>query len=339
MRILLHGYDTCCQNDSGGVQNRIRKIYSLLGEREVDVVLFNPFETKVKEFDILHIFMLSPETCSLMRVAKNNNVKIVLSSIVNTVGGWKIDFHRIICNKLPIITTYTLMYDAIHLADTIIVETETEGLFIYNHYKVNKEKIKVVPNGVDEPNGPYSDEVYKILGIKDRYILQVGRFDSNKNQKNVIKAMMHQNIHVVFVGGPDATHGNYYEYCKEIAANNKYIHFLGWLDKDSSLLRSAYQNADTFVLPSFSETFGLVALEAVAYGCKLTMSDTLPILKYKSMENITTFNPSDINDIRNVILDTYHKDRNEAEYQEIFNEFSWNKVIDSHISIYASLLK
>lgn len=339
MRILLHGYDTCCQNESGGVQNRIRKIYSLLGERNIDVVLFNPFETKVKDFDILHVFMLSPETCSLIRLAKNNGIKVVLSSIVNIKDGWKIDFHRILFNRLPIVTTYTLMYDAIHLVDAIIVETESEGLFLHKHYKVNSKKILVIPNGIDDSIGSYSGEIYDKLGFKGKYILHVGRFDANKNQLNLIKALKGQNKHLVFVGGPDATHGKYYELCRKVAGGDKYIHFLGWLNKDSSLFQSVYQNADTFVLPSFTETFGLVALEAVAYGCKLVMSNTLPILDFKSMSNITTFSPSDIGDIRKAVLYTFETGRNEFYYQNIVNEFSWKQVIDSHISLYKKMIQ
>ena len=85
MRVLLHAYNTCCQNLAGGVQNRIRKICALLVQRNIIAELFNPYQHKIDDFDILHIFMLKGETLSLMRLAKNRGLKIVLSSIINTV--------------------------------------------------------------------------------------------------------------------------------------------------------------------------------------------------------------------------------------------------------------
>lgn len=341
MRILLHGYNTCCQNAAGGVQIRIRKILSLLKAAGIYVELFNPFETKVRDFDILHIFMLTPETHSLIALAKNNGVKVVISSIVNTIGGWKVDLHRILFKYLPIMTTYKQMYEAIHLADSIIVETKAEQTFLEKHYKVNSNQVNIIPNGIDhvDVNVNSDQDIYRILGFNDKYILQVGRFDANKNQLNVIKALKGKNIHVVFIGGPDSTNDSYYQICRKFAEGDSFIHFLGWVDKDSPLLKSAYVSADTLVLPSYSETFGMVALEAVAYGCKLVISNRLPILEYNSMKCLTTFDPSNINDIKTAICQTINSEKDNAVYKKILEEFSWASVIDNHILIYKYLIQ
>ena len=94
MKILFQAYNTCCQNTSGGVQNRLRKIHDLLVERGYQVDYFNPFETRLEDYDILHVFSLNIESYALMQVAKQKGLKIVLSSIVNTINGRKIDFLR-----------------------------------------------------------------------------------------------------------------------------------------------------------------------------------------------------------------------------------------------------
>lgn len=110
MKVLFASYNTCCQNTSGGVQNRLRKIHDLLVERGYQVDYFNPFETRLEEYDILHVFSLNIESYALMQVAKQKEIKIVLSSIVNTINGRKIDFYRSVIGKLPIITTYKILH-------------------------------------------------------------------------------------------------------------------------------------------------------------------------------------------------------------------------------------
>ena len=81
MKILIDSYSTCTQNKSGGVQVRINKIVELLKEKNIKVDFFNKFSTKVNEYDILHIFMLNMENYSLIKYAKSQGVKVVISTI------------------------------------------------------------------------------------------------------------------------------------------------------------------------------------------------------------------------------------------------------------------
>lgn len=333
MKILFQAYNTCCQNTSGGVQNRLRKIHDLLVEKGYQVDYFNPFETRLEEYDILHVFSLNIESYALMQVAKQKGIKIVLSSIVNTINGRKIDFYRNVIGKLPIITTYKILHNTIHLADTIIVETQAELDFIHKHYLIDKTKMVIVPNGIDE-NLWQGKEIFDRIGGEKKFILQVGRFDANKNQLNVISAMKDTDIDVVFIGGGDAKNSSYYDKCKNEAKDSKNLHLLGWINSNDPILKSAFQLADTLVLPSFSETFGLVALEAGICGAKLALSNTLPLLSYKCMSQVPTFSPDNTQQIKEVLTNTYNQENGNDLKKLIKQEFDWGKIIDKHIQIY-----
>ena len=81
MKVIFASYNSCCQNASGGVQNRLRKIASLLQEMGIKTELFNPFETKLEKGDILHVFMLSIDTHFLIQYAKRKGIKVVTKKI------------------------------------------------------------------------------------------------------------------------------------------------------------------------------------------------------------------------------------------------------------------
>lgn len=336
MKVLYQSYNTCCQNQSGGVQNRLRTIHNLLNKRGIIVDFFSPFETKVEDYDILHVFSLSPESFDLVRFAKQKGLKIVLSPIVNLNGGMILDLCRLFINKLPFLTAHKMSFFVANNADLILTESNREALFISKHYNIESSKFKTIPNGISCDN--YDGiEIYEKIGNVGKYILQVGRFDKNKNQLNIIKALYNSNIDVVFVGGAAPTSESYYKECQMMAADNKKFHFLGWLDSDSKLLKSAYANADIVVLPSYHETFGLVILEGAIRGAKIAVSETLPILEYEPLKHVCTFNPSSVCDIRNKINTLLLKDRDEKLKDEIKSFFLWDNVINKHIECYEKL--
>lgn len=339
MKIVIAGYNTCCFNKSGGVQVRIKKIYELLSKQnDIEVEFFRPMETDINTVDILHLFMLLPEYYNLVCKAKKRGIKIVLSTIIPLENNYKIDIYRYIINKLPILNVYKMTFKILSCVDALIVETKSEFNFIAKHYGVDKKKMVIIPNGVDR-NFYQGTDIYKKIGGYKNYVLHVGRFDDNKNQLNVIKALKGTDIDVVFIGGADNCDLTYISRCKHEASGDAHFHFLGWVDSDSNLLRSAYANAKVFVFPSYKETFGLVLLEAAINGCNIAMSNTLPILDYHVFDDAYLFNPNNVNDIRKKINEAFNSEENKQIKNRIIETFSWNSVISKHIMLYKSLLK
>lgn len=336
MKILFQSYNTCCQNESGGVQNRIRKIRDLLIKRGIEVDYFRAFETKIIDYDILHVFMLEEENYNLIKYAKDSGIPVVISSIVSLNTGKKVDFYRNFIDIFPIATTYQRMALSAKMADKIITETPQEASFMIKHYKVSSDRVTVIANGADPI--PVGDEsIFDAIGGKKKYVLQVGRFDTNKNQISVIRALRGLNFDVVFVGGPKNMSDDYYNECISEAKGYNNIHFLGWHNAKSSLLASAYQNATIVILPSFNETFGLVALEGAMTGAHLALSKTLPICEFDVFKNTPRFSPNNLNDIRNVVVRLISQPQDEKLKQQVTSFFSWDKIIDKHLNIYKQL--
>ncbi len=332
MKVIIQGYNTCCQNKAGGVQTRIRKIASLLQERGVEVELFNPFESDIASCDVLHIFKLGVENQALVQAAKKQGKRVVMSAVAPVVRKGKLQFYKAI-RPLPVVTSYKIMYQTLQLTDIVIVETKAEADYLHSIYSVPYTKMVVVPNGLDIEDY-HGDEIFEALGKHCEYILQVGRFDENKNQLNIIKALKGTDIDLVFIGGADHTTQGYYKKCEEAAMGFDNIHLLGWQPKDSKILRSAYSNAKLVILPSHYETFGLVALEGGVAGANLAFSETLPILCYSSFKDCLTFNPDNVNQIREVLVKAFGLPKDESLREKLIQEFDWNKIIDQHIEIY-----
>jgi glycosyltransferase involved in cell wall biosynthesis len=108
------------------------------------------------------------------------------------------------------------------------------------------------------------------LGIKNHQInfLFVGKLVRLKRLDLLILAFQElddPNAHLIIVGS-----GPLEEEYKALVANHKNIHFLGF--QNQSTLPNYYQLGDVLCLPSSSETWGLVANEAIAAGLALLVS-------------------------------------------------------------------
>lgn len=334
MKVLFVSYNTCCQNTSGGVQVRIRKIHDLLISNGIQVDYFSPFETRIEEYDVLHVFRLDYESYNLILCAKNKGLRIVLSSIISINNAMKVDVYRML-DKLPFNTIYSQMFRIIEMCDIIIAETPKEAEFLIKHYGAKASIVKVLPNGVDIPEEA-DDSIFELIGGYKKFILQVGRFDSNKNQINVIKALCETDIDVVFIGGPSHSDGtDYYEECVDLASKYNHFHFLGWLKANSPVITSAFKNAQGLILPSYSETFGLVAIEASIYGTNVLLSNTLPINDFNVYDRNLTFSPSNVAGIKGVV----NKVMSMPQHSEVLKKktievFSWSPIIKAHIECY-----
>ena len=339
MKIILHGYNVCCQTESGGIQNRIRAIHSLLNQRKgVEAELFNPYESRIQECDILHLFKMKDEQDELINYTKELGKRVILSSVIPINNGKVLDKHRKFINRLPIHTIMKQRFEMLHKMDKIIAESYQESRFISKHYGIDEKKLLVIPNGVTVRN--YTGrEIYDLVGDIGKYAIVIGRFDDNKNQLNVIKALKGTGIHVVFLGGSAAWCLDYFGECIKYAGNDEHFHFLGWVEHDSDLFWSAISNADTMIFPSYNETFGLVALEAGIAGCKLAISETLPILDYSAFKDCQRFNPSSAESMRKCVLNVFNASRDNSLIEKIESEFSWDSVIDQHIELYRELLQ
>ena len=339
MKIIITGYNTSNQNVAGGVQLRVKRIYRELSQRnDIIVDYFCPMTSDLHNCDILHIFKLEPEFLNLVLCAKKLGVKVVLSSIVNMIGGNVIWLKKHFLSKIPLLHSSKEVFNILELVDCIIAETYQEKVFLSKYYGVPNGKIVVIGNGIDRDDY-HGNEIFDVIGTTDKYILQVGRMNENKNIHNVIKALKGLSLHYVCIGDGDHNNSEYVNRCKALAGEDLHFHFLGWVNSDSELLKSAYANAQVFVVSSYQETFSLVALEGAVHGCNMAMTKTLPIHDFHVFDDCWLFDPYDIDDIKDKIVSAYYTPRTDMTKQKVLKTFSCEKIIDEHIDVYKSLVK
>ena len=202
-------------------------------------------------------------------------------------------------------------------------------------------KCYVIPNGIDSfwLKNLFTDKKVlddKIKCIKDRSlkIVYAGDINKNKNVTSTCKAveMLRDNEWNIefYVAGRIKD--------KKIfdSISNK-ITYLGMLNKND--LISIYRKSHLFVMPSFTETFGLVYAEAISQG--------LPVIYTKGQgfdkqfdEGIVGYHidPNDIIDIKDKILniiESYEKITNNISSNALL--FSWKDIAYKYYNIYMNL--
>ncbi len=164
-------------------------------------------------------------------------------------------------------------------ADRVICATELERDSLRQLYGAPDDKVAVIPLGVDldrfRPGG--KQDARSALGLKDeRIILFVGRIEPLKGIDILINAasLLESDVEctVLVVGGDDASQAEVTE-LRDLARDRGIEHrvaFVGAVDHET--LPLYYNAADVCVVPSHYESFGLVAIEAMASGVPVVAS-------------------------------------------------------------------
>ena len=167
----------------------------------------------------------------------------------------------------------------IDAAKALVVSTHIEKDDIAKLYGISSAPVQVIPPGVDltlfQPVDTLMARQELALTYK-RIILYAGRIEPLKGLDILIKAvsMLNDaaNAHLVIVGGgPDdaAEMRRLKSLASQLDISNM-VSFVGAVSQER--LPVYYGAADVFVLPSWYESFGLVALEAMSCGTPVVVS-------------------------------------------------------------------
>ena len=157
-------------------------------------------------------------------------------------------------------------------ADCVIASTNEERTQMIRHCGATASRIHVIPCGVDLKHFvPYNkQQAREALNLQQErpVLLYVGRLDPFKGPDMLLRAaaLMEEDAQIVLVGGK-LTGDEELQQLRQLATDlniSQRVKFLGArAQKDLPLIYSA---ADVTVLPSYHESFGLVAVESLACG-------------------------------------------------------------------------
>jgi glycosyltransferase involved in cell wall biosynthesis len=221
------------------------------------------------EFDIIHVHVFGhPFTFIGSLLAKISKTPLVIT----THCPWTDKFRRFIVNFF-IFFSYNLNRFSFKWADKIIAITPWEISFI-EKYGGNKNKIEVIPNGVNKIlfKKIFPNTFKKKHKIKGKIALFFGRFNVTKGPdklalaaKEILKER--KDIYFVFVGPDEGVKKE----VKNIAKGEKNMIILDPI-KDRKKVAEMYQAADVYMLPSYREGLPLTLFEAMASGLPIIAS-------------------------------------------------------------------
>ncbi len=168
-------------------------------------------------------------------------------------------------------------HDVIACSDLVLASTAEERDQLVEHYGAPGERIEIVPPGVDHerfsPGRPASRVANRrVLGLGDGpLLLFVGRIQPLKGLHLAISCLAElrdPRATLVVVGGPSGPDGpaeleRLHELARSSGVTDR-VRFVSPQPHDR--LTEYYRAADVCLVPSRTESFGLVALEAAACG-------------------------------------------------------------------------
>ncbi len=172
----------------------------------------------------------------------------------------------------------------IRCSDTVLASCSVEAAQLSDLYGADPSRIRIVAPGVDHaffgPGDRRQARRALQLPATGPLLLFVGRIQPLKGLSVAVESLAglvtdHPGAHLVVVGGPSGPQGE-----TEVARVHDLVDALGLAERVTfvaprphELLSTYYRAADVCLVPSRSESFGLVALEAAACGTPVVASD------------------------------------------------------------------
>lgn len=314
--------------------------YPLFDYSPYELVLTSKLVSVVKneQLDILHVHYAIPHAsaaCMAKEILASEGIHI---PIVCTLHGTDITLVGKDSSFEPVITF------AINNSDAVTAVSESLRADTLKYFKVNRD-VQVIPNFIDIK---YFDSL-KPNGIRERYlqnenerlVMHLSNFRKVKRVEDValVFAKIQQEIpgQLLMIGdGPERN--NVEKMCRELGICDR-IHFLGKTKKIEQFL----VNADLFILPSETESFGLAALEAMAANVPVISTNTggLPEVNKHGFSGFLS-DVGDIDDMAKNAITILKTDESLAKFKKNARtqalKFDLSAILPKYEALYQSLI-
>lgn len=243
----------------------------------------------------------------------------------------------------------TVFFSSVKKAVKVIAVSENTKNDIVNHFKIKKAKINVIYEGTDSQFKIINDdqrttEIKRKYGIIKSFIFYTGVWRDHKNLVGLIKAFgilrnkYKLDYQLVLGGKEDPYYPEVRETWEKLKLEQEIVR-TGFIDqKDLPLF---YNIAETFIIPSFYEGFGLIGLESFACGTPVISSNTTSLPEILGTAAIY-FNPNNSEEmaekIKLVLTDKkLYNELIEKGFEQV-RKYSWETMGEETMNIYNKIL-
>jgi glycosyltransferase involved in cell wall biosynthesis len=232
-------------------------------------------------------------------------------------------------------------------ASKVIALTHSEGE-AYKKMGVNKDKIEIVPNGIDLSKFsdlPKKGEFRKRYSIQDdeKIVLYLGRLHKSKGIDLLIEAFSEliiqlDNVKLMLVGPDDGYWLTLEKRAEELKIKDKVI-FTGLVSEEEKMM--AFIDADVFVTPRFYG-FPITFVESCACGLPIITTNEGDKLDWihNNVGYVTDYNRDQLKD---AILNILRNERIRQGFSKkakslVHEEFNWSKIAGQLETVYLDVV-
>lgn len=293
----------------------------------------------IKETDVVHFHEFrSPAYPKIIHVCLEYGKKIVIQAH----GSVPISFpnqepHMVAAKKLfdlllkPLFVSSNIKYVALS-------ESEKNQ---YEHFGVDTDDIHIIPNAINAKIDFPEIDIKQELSINGKYILYLGRLHKIKNLEVLIDAFLlltklYDDISLLIVG-PDSGERNNLQRHIDLSNLSEKVKILHPIYGNKKFL--VYKEAKMFVLPSLSEAFPVTALESMACGTPIVITNKCDLASvihdskagYSAQPDMYSLFES----MKRIICDEQIEEMQNNAIKLVNQKYSWNEVIKKYLDIYS----
>lgn len=281
------------------------------------------------KYDINHTHFIFPDGVLSRMVRDSAGLPYVITAHGSDVPGYNpnrfINLHK---------TLKPLWLRVVTGAESLISPSQSLAELIQMHHP--HSSIKVIPNGIRVAD-------FDLTKKQINRVLIASRFFERKGVQYFLKAL--DGLDISFIVDIVGT-GPHLATLKSMAENldiRSDINFHGWMDNTTSGFHELFEKAGIFVLPSESENFPIVLLEAMAAnlaiittkgtGCEEVVGDAGLLVPIR-----------DPDAIRRALIQIAGKQdmierMGRAARDRVIREFDWSVVTNRYLDVYRSAIK